>query len=124
MKKDITTRQDVILLVDCFYQKVGLNPLIGPIFHGILQESWQPHLNKMYAFWQTILFDVHEYTGSPFPPHRTLPLEQIHFEVWLTLFTQTVTENFEGQKAEEAIWRAQKMGELFLHKIKFFRGEH
>lgn len=123
MKKDITTSDDVKLLVDAFYNKVGLNPLIGPIFNGILHENWGPHLAKMYGFWETILFDVHKYSGSPFPPHRDLPLEQLHFDTWLQLFSETVKENFEGIKADEAIWRATKMGEMFLHKIKYFRGE-
>lgn len=123
MKNDITTSEDVKLLVDNFYKKVGLNPLIGPIFHGILKNNWQPHLDKMYGFWETILFDVQKYSGSPFPPHRNLPLDQIHFDTWRILFKETVYDLFEGKKADEALWRADKMGEMFLHKIKYFRGE-
>ena len=123
MKHDIKTSDDVRLLVDTFYKKVGINPLIGPIFHGVLHNNWQEHLTKMYGFWETILFDVHKYSGSPFPPHKNLPLEQLHFDTWLQLFSETVHEMFEGEKANEAIWRAEKMGEMFLHKIKYFRGE-
>ncbi|UYW01609.1 group III truncated hemoglobin [Flavobacterium agricola] len=124
MKKDIETRDDVVLLVDVFYNKVGLNPLIGPIFHGILKNDWQPHLNKMYNFWETVLFEnTHTYNGAPFPPHRDLPLDQIHFDTWITIFKETVAENFDGPRADEALWRAGKMAEMFLHKIKYFRGE-
>lgn len=123
MKKDIVTSEDVKLLVDTFYERIGVDPTLGPIFHGVLKNDWQPHLDKMYGFWETILFDVHKYSGSPFPPHRNLPVDQLHFDTWLYLFKQTIEDLFIGPKADEALWRATKMGEMFLHKIKYFRGE-
>lgn len=123
MKKDLETSEDIKLLVDTFYEKVGKDPLIGPIFHGVLQNNWQPHLEKMYGFWETILFEVRKYSGSPFPPHKHLPLEQDHFNRWLFLFAETLDSLFEGEKTKEALWRAEKMGEMFLYKIKYLRGE-
>ena len=122
-KRDIETSEDVKLLVDTFYDRVGKNPMIGPIFYGILKDNWQPHLDKMYGFWETILFEVHKYSGSPFPPHKNLPLDKEHFETWLNLFNQTLKDLFEGEKTDEALWRANKMAEMFLYKIKYFRGE-
>ena len=59
--------------------------------------------------------------GSPFPPHAQLPVDQIHFERWLSLFAETLNELFSGEVAKEAIWRANKMAIMFQYKIEHYR---
>ena len=108
-------------MVDAFYDKVRLDDLIGPIFNEVIQNNWKTHLEKMYTFWQTILLEDYTYSGRPFPPHANLPVNQLHFDRWKKLFTEIVQLNFEGQKADEAIWRADKMATMFLSKITYFR---
>ena len=84
-RKDISTLEDIQLLVNNFYQQVQVDPLIGPIFHGVIKDRWPQHLEKMHRFWQTVLLEEHTYFGSPFPPHAQLPVEQKHFDAWLAL---------------------------------------
>lgn len=120
-KKDILTLDDVKLLVDSFYTKVRKDELIGPIFDDRIQDRWPQHLAKMYTFWQTVLLGEHTYYGSPFPPHSRLPVEKIHFERWLSLFSETLDELFDGQIAKEAIWRANKMAVMFQYKIEQYK---
>jgi hemoglobin len=120
-KKDILSLEDVKLLVDTFYGKVRKDELIGPIFDERIQDRWPEHLAKMYTFWQTVLLGEHTYYGSPFPPHAKLPVEKNHFERWLTLFSETLNELFTGEIAEEAMWRANKMAEMFQFKIHHYR---
>lgn len=119
MKKDISHEEDIKLLVDSFYGKVRNDDLLGSIFDNVIQDNWPVHLQKMYRFWGTVLLDESSYSGSPFPPHAKLPVEKLHFERWLKLFTETVDENFAGDKAEEAKWRAGKMAEMFHSKIEY-----
>ena len=119
--KDIQNLEDIQLMVDTFYDKVKVDTLIGPIFNGVIKDRWLEHLQKMYGFWETVLLDVHSYSGSPFPPHAKMPLERIHFERWILLFINTVDSLFTGEKAEEAKWRAEKMAEMFHHKIEYFK---
>jgi len=121
-KKDITELDDIKLLVDTFYQQVREDELLSPIFNGIIKDRWPEHLEKMYRFWQTVLLQEHTYFGSPFPPHAKLPVEQLHFDTWLKLWRSTVDANFEGEKAEEAKWRGDKMALMFLSKIEYIRG--
>ncbi len=121
MAKDITTLDDIKLLVNTFYGRVQQDELIGPIFNEKIQNRWDEHLAKMYAFWQTILLDDHTYFGRPFPPHAELPVKSDHFDRWLAIFNQTVDELFEGEKAEEAKWRGAQMAKMFLSKIEYFR---
>ncbi len=119
--KEINTFEDVQLLVNEFYAKVQQDHLIGPIFNAQIKDKWPIHLEKMYRFWQTVLLDTHTYSGAPFAPHAFLPIGKEHFEKWLALFKETVSEHFEGTKADEAIWRAERMAEMFQHKINFIK---
>src|SRR5688500_15358355 len=95
-KREIKTREDIVLLVDTFYSKVKDDELIGPIFTDVAQIDWQHHLPKMYDFWTTQLIGPPSYEGRPFPPHMKLSLEREHFQRWLKLFSATVDELFIG----------------------------
>lgn len=123
VKKDIESLQDVKLLVNTFYDKVRSHDFLAPIFNEKIKDRWPEHLEKMYRFWQTVLLEEHTYFGSPFPPHAGLPVEHEHFEHWLTLFHQTISELFNGPKAEEALWRANKMAQMFEMKIDQYRNQ-
>lgn len=118
---DITTLDDIKLLVDTFYSKVQKDAFIGPIFNEKIANRWPEHLEKMYRFWQTILLEVHSYSGSPFPPHKHLPVDKAHFDRWMEIFITTTDTLFKGPIAEEAKLRAKNMAELFNYKINYFR---
>lgn len=120
-RKDITTLEDIKLLVNTFYEKIRLDLLLGGIFNSVIKDRWPEHLEKMYCFWQTVLLGEHTYYGSPFPAHAQLPVEQKHFDAWLTLWYETIDEYFVGAKADEAKWRGDKMAVMFLSKIKYYR---
>jgi hemoglobin len=121
MKKDILNLEDIKRLVDSFYGKVRSDVILSRIFNEKIGDRWPQHLEKMYRFWQTVLLDEHTYSGSPFLPHARLPIDREHFDRWLLLFYETIEENFEGAKATEALWRAQKMAEMFHHKIAYYK---
>lgn len=121
MKKDIETLEDIKKLVDNFYEKVRKDQLLGNIFNNIIQDRWPEHLAKMYKFWETVLLEEHTYFGSPFPPHAQLPVSKEHFNQWLHLFFETIDKNFSGNKADRAKWQGQRMAEMFLSKIEYYR---
>lgn len=120
-QKEIISITEIQQLVDAFYEKVREDELLGPVFNRVIDDRWPEHLEKMYRFWQTVLLDEHTYHGSPFPPHAHLPIEKKHFEHWLHLFYSTVNEHFTGEKATEALWRAEKMAQMFQFKIDYFK---
>jgi hemoglobin len=119
--KDITTLEDIKILVDTFYTKVQKDDFICPIFNGKIGDRWPEHLEKMYRFWQTILLEVHTYTGSPFPPHKHLPVDKAHFDRWMEIFTETLDQLYTGATADEAKLRAKNMADMFNYKINYFR---
>ena len=114
MKKDITSRQDIQLLVDGFYEKVKLDVLLAPVFSHV---DWPKHLPVMYNFWASILLGDNSYQGNPFQKHIPLLITADHFSQWLLLFTATVDENFLGQKAEEVKSRASNIAGVFQFKL-------
>ena len=120
-KHDIATLDDIKLLVDTFYTKVADDALLAPIFGERLGDHCGPHLQKMYAFWQTVLLEEYTYNGAPFPPHAKLPVDSSHFETWLSLFADTLDSLFTGPKADEAKWRAGRMAQMFQLKIAHFK---
>ena len=121
-RKDITTVEDIKILVDQFYSQVRLDDLLGAIFQNVIGNNWPMHLEKMVRFWQTVLLDEHTYYGSPFPPHAQLPISSNHFNRWKDIFKETVDTLFKGEKANEAKWRAEKMAEMFELKITHYQG--
>jgi hemoglobin len=121
--KDITNIEDIQLMVNTFYTKVQEDELIGAIFNEKIGDRWPEHLEKMYRFWQTILLEEHTYSGSPFPPHKQLPVEKKHFDRWMEIFTTTVDGLFSGPLAEEAKLRGANMAHMFNYKIEYFRHE-
>lgn len=114
---DITSRIDIELMVNTFYGAVRQDEFLSPIFNGAIGDHWDAHLETMYNFWQTVLLHQFAYKGSPFAPHRKLPIHQDHFDRWLALFSTSMDKNFEGKVAEEAKWRAGKMAEMFMYKL-------
>lgn len=119
--KEITQLDDIKLLVNTFYGKVREDQLLGPVFEEKIKDHWPRHLETMYRFWQTLLLEEHTYYGSPSLKHMDLPIEKEHFTRWLSLLSQTIDENFIGNIAEEAKWRASRMAEVFEAKLSYMR---
>lgn len=121
MKKDITTREDIELLVNSFYEKIKKDTRIGFIFTDVARVNWEKHLPIMYDFFENMLFYTGAYTGNPMELHRhigkKLPLTKEHFLQWETLFCNTVDELFEGEKAKLVKQRALSISAVMKIKI-------
>lgn len=121
-KKDIEGRRDLEQLVDRFYEKVGADPILGPVFNDVARIDWEAHLPKMYAFWSSILFGEGSYKGDPMAKHIQLSqktaLEQEHFERWLGLFEETIEAHFEGPMADHTLHRARTIAGIMQHKVR------
>jgi hemoglobin len=119
---DIAGLADIKILVDGFYTKVQADEILAPVFAArIPADAWGKHLERMYSFWNTVLFLERTYKGNPFAKHATLPIDGAHFERWLGLFTATVDKHFVGEKADEAKQRAKSMAMIFTAKLKHLR---
>lgn len=121
MKRDITSRKDIEQLIAGFYEKVKPDPTIGFIFTDIVTINWEHHIPVIVDFWEGILLDNPVYQRNAMDVHyqlnKQLPLQKIHFETWLRLFTSTIDELFEGTVAGLAKTRAKSIAALMEFKM-------
>ncbi|HWL14361.1 MAG TPA: group III truncated hemoglobin [Opitutus sp.] len=115
--RDITTDEDIKLLVDSFYDKVQKDELLNPIFNDVARVDWAHHLPKMYAFWAGMILGKPGYAGAPWPAHAVLPVNAEHFSRWLELFKATVDELFEGEGATRAKNAAASIAHTFAMRM-------
>ena len=94
-------------LVHGFYAKIRTDEDLGPIFNGAIAD-WAPHLEKMCAFWSSVMRMSGRYHGNPMAAHLRLKMVQPdHFQRWLGLFGETAHELFGADLADAFIGRAE-----------------
>lgn len=116
--KDIESQEDIVLLVDAFYAEVQKNELLAPVFNKHLANKWDVHHEKLYRFWQTVLFKEKTYSGKPHKLHDKMVVSSNHFDLWIKIWQQTVDVLFVGDVAERAKYRGQTMADSFFEKIQ------
>ena len=65
-KSDIKNRQDIKLLVVRFYEKIRKDPILGPIFNGIIND-WEAHFELLTDFWESQLLTKRGYLAILLP---------------------------------------------------------
>ncbi len=123
-KKQIKDREDIFLLVTLFYEKIKQDDTIGKFFiKRISDNQWDAHIEKLTGFWETNLFFVRKYKGTPIQVHKNVDqqfnhiIHQEHFGRWLQLWFSTVDELFIGEKARQAKERARNMASMLFFKL-------
>lgn len=117
VKGDIEGINEIRLLVDEFYSVVRADEVLGGVFEAAIKGDWQPHLDKMYAFWNAALFGVPGFKGNPFARHAPLNIGELHFTRWLQHFASVVDRYFEGPVADDTKKRASLMAIMFQSKL-------
>lgn len=67
MSSDVITEDSIKDLVDRFYAKVHNDSQLGPVFNRAIGENdqdWEPHLERMYAFWSSVMLTSGRYHGN------------------------------------------------------------
>lgn len=121
MSEDLSGRDDVELLLWCFYSKALSDPVLAEPFAQLRAKGLRSHLPVMCDFWETVLFRAGLYHGSALTAHRELhahhPLSARHFVRWLTLWTDTVDELFAGPCAERAKLQAGRVAKAMHRRL-------
>lgn len=109
-------------LVVAFYAQVRKDPLIGPIFEAKV-DDWSHHLEKLCAFWSSVVLMSGRYHGQPMRAHMPLPVERAHFERWLEIFETTARTKCPPTAADVFIDRARRIADSLELGIATSRGE-
>lgn len=114
-KLQLTTKENVFLLVSSFYAKVRKDETLGPIFNGIITD-WEHHLEHLTDFWSNQLFlERGTYKGNPIAVHQEVDtytdntINELHFGIWINHWFATIDDLFEGENANIAKNRARNM---------------
>ena len=120
-KRDIESREDLLDLLKAFYEKAFRDELIGRFFTEVVPLDLKTHIPVIADFWEAIVFNTHGYYKNVMEVHRQIhhlsPIKKEHLDRWVQLFTGTVDELFEGEKASLVKQRARSVATLM--DIKF-----
>ena len=107
-------------LVDRFYAAVRADALIGPVFDDAI-DDWPLHLDKLAAFWSSLMLTSGRYKGNPVAAHKRVDGIELHlFERWLALFDATCRELFGDATAAAFNEKAARIAESLKFAL-FYR---
>lgn len=110
-------------LVRGFYDRVRVDPQLGPVFDREVAD-WEPHLLRMIDFWSSVTLMTGRFKGQPMAVHVRMPgLEPPLFARWLTLFEATARQVCPPAAAELFVAKARNIAESFQLGIAVSRGE-
>jgi hemoglobin len=109
-RADHVTDESLAELVRRFYAKVRQDPHIGPVFERGVAD-WEEHLEKLAAFWSSVMLTSGRYKGQPVPAHMKHAIAPEMFDTWLALWRETVAEQFCGAAEQELLLKAHHIGE-------------
>ena len=119
--KDIESREDLLMLLERFYEKAMVDELIGHFFTEVAPLNLATHIPLIVDFWETILFDKAQYRGNVMDVHQHLhqlfAFKAEHFARWVLLFQQTIDGLFSGEKAERAKQRGASIATVMQIKL-------
>ena len=121
MKRDIESRNDIESMLYTFYRKAFADETIGYFFKEVVPLDLNIHIPQITDFWESILFNTHGYRKNVMAIHQEISnkstITKKHLNQWLKMFIETISEEFEGEKAELMKQRATSIATLM--EIRF-----
>ena len=115
------TEESLAGLVGLFYAKVRRDPALGPVFNGAI-DDWPDHLEKLAAFWSSVMLTTGRYKGNPMAAHLKHGgrLTPEMFDRWLALWAKATADIVPPQIAGALQAKAARIAES-LSLALFFR---
>jgi hemoglobin len=106
------TEEQLSTLVERFYAKVRSDKALGPVFNGAIQD-WPEHLEKLSAFWSSVMLTTGRYKGNPMGAHTQHKgsIEPAMFGRWLELWRETAEEILDKRGAAAVTAKAERIAE-------------
>ena len=115
------TEEELATLVEQFYAKVRSDDVLGPVFNAAV-DDWPEHLEKLSAFWSSVMLTTGRYRGNPMAAHmkQKSAIEPSMFVRWLAHWRETAHEILDERGAEAVVAKAERIAES-LQLGMFFR---
>ncbi|NHN27199.1 group III truncated hemoglobin [Flavobacterium jejuense] len=121
--KDITTREDILIIMRKFYDKLLADTTINFFFTKVttVDQHLEDHFETLTTFWEQSLFLKGGYSNNMLQIHKNIhekhSLSKEHFEIWLNHLYSTIDTLFKGKIAEQMKTNALSMSTVM--QIKF-----
>jgi hemoglobin len=117
----IITEEQLERLIPHFYGAVRADPMLGPVFNDAI-GNWPDHLQKLVAFWSSVMLTTGRYKGNPMAAHlkHGARLTPEMFDRWLTLWARASAEIVPPAVARALQAKAERIAES-LSLALFFR---
>lgn len=108
-------------LIRAFYDRVRADAHIGPLFNAAVHD-WPGHLEKLVAFWSSVMLSTGRYKGSPVAEHlkHKAAIAPAMFDRWLAIWADTTNELLAPAAAAALQAKAARIAES-LQLALFFR---
>lgn len=110
------TESDIACLVDRFYDKVRVDPELGPIFNPAVAD-WDEHKATLVRFWSSVALGTRAYRGNPMAMHRPHPIDAAHFDHWLALWRETAAEVLPAEQAGLFVAHAGRIARSLMYGL-------
>ena len=123
--KELCTEREVTQMVHDFYADVRRDEVLGPIFNSAISE-WPGHLEKLTAFWSSVMLTSGRYKGQPVPAHlkHREAMTAANFARWLGLWCEVTSEMMQPPAAAELQAKAERIAESLQLALFFRLGAH
>jgi hemoglobin len=110
--EEAVSEDGLAILVDAFYAKVREDAVLGPVFNAAVSD-WPEHLDKLGAFWSSVMLTSGRYKGNPMAAHlkHRQSIDPAMFQRWLALWRETARETLNDQGAAGVIAKAERIAE-------------
>jgi hemoglobin len=121
---DIETREDILLIMRKFYDKLIEDDSINFYFSKItkVDQHLEEHFEILATFWEQSLFMKGGYFNNMFQIHKDVhekhALKKEHFDAWLSHLYTTIDDYFYGKNAEQMKTTALSMSTIMQIKFK------
>lgn len=114
------TEAEIAALIPRFYDRVRADALIGPVFAGAI-DDWPPHLEKLMAFWSSVMLTSGRYKGNPMAAHmkHLATITPPMFDRWLALWTQVTAETLPTGIAADLQAKAERIAQSLKLALYF-----
>ncbi|HVE22275.1 MAG TPA: group III truncated hemoglobin [Acidocella sp.] len=99
-------------LVSQFYAEVRADALLGPLFNRAIVD-WPAHLERLSAFWSSVMLTTGRYKGQPLPAHlrHQAEITPEMFARWLALWEGNALQCLPPDAAAAVIAKAHRIAD-------------
>lgn len=119
----VLTEADIARLLNHFYGRIRVDPLLGPIFASRIPDddaAWDTHIAHITDFWSSIFLKTKRFNGNPMTKHIGMPdLTPDHFTHWLSLFKNAAAHTLTPDQAAAMYLMAERIAKSLQMGMAF-----